>query len=148
MRMKFITAAVVASQVLLSNFCFMPMALAEAAMPMDHEMEEMEQVTEMVMTPMHPMSTMHCDGCVTITRPKHHSTPMTGGMPCNDGHCLSEHSPSTATVTQSTQKDILKIALRPAHFVIDVPETTDVALRPHDGPAIRLAQIRTVVLRE
>jgi hypothetical protein len=143
--MKMFPAVAVTTQVLLGNLCFMPMTLAETAMPMDHDMEE---VMEMVMTPMYPMSTVHCDGCVTITRPKHHSTPMTGGMPCNNGHCLSEHSPSTATVTQSSQKDILKIALRPAHFVIDVPETTDVALRPHDGPPIRTAQTRTVVLRE
>lgn len=145
MRMKMFPAVAVTTQVLLGNLCFMPMTLAETAMPMDHDMEE---VMEMVMTPMYPMSTVHCDGCVTITRPKHHSTPMTGGMPCNNGHCLSEHSPSTATVTQSSQKDILKIALRPAHFVIDVPETTDVALRPRDGPPIRIAQTRTVVLRE
>jgi hypothetical protein len=143
--MKMFPAVAVTTQVLLGNLCFMPMTLAETAMPMDHDMEE---VMEMVMTPMYPMSTVHCDGCVTITRPKHHSTPMTGGMPCNNGHCLSEHSPSTATVTQSSQKDILKIALRPAHFVIDVPETTDVALRPRDGPPIRIAQTRTVVLRE
>jgi hypothetical protein len=143
--MKMFPAVAVTTQVLLGNLCFMPMTLAETAMPMDHDMEE---VMEMVMTPMYPMSTVHCDGCVTITRPKHHSTPMTGGMPCNNGHCLSEHSPSTATVTQSSQKDILKIALRPAHFVIDVPETTDVALRPRDGPPIRIAHTRTVVLRE
>ncbi len=143
--MKMFPAVAVTTQVLLGNLCFMPMTLAETAMPMDHDMEE---VMEMVMTPMYPMSTVHCDGCVTITRPKHHSTPMTGGMPCNNGHCLSELSPSTATVTQSSQKDILKIALRPAHFVIDVPETTDVALRPRDGPPIRIAQTRTVVLRE
>lgn len=148
MRMKMFPAIAVTAQVLLSNFCFMPLAYAEAVMPTDHDMEEMEQVMEMVMTPMYPMSTVHCDGCVTIARPKHHSTPMTGGMPCNDGHCLSEHSPSTATVTQSSQKDILEIALRPAHFVIDLPEITDAALRPHGGPPIRLAQTRTVVLRE
>lgn len=148
MRMKFITAAVVASQVLLNNFCFMPMALAEAAMPMKHDMEEMEEAIEMVMTPVHPMSSLHCDGCLTITRPKHHESPMGGDMPCDDGHCLSEHSPSTATVTQSSQKEILKIALRPAHFVIDVSAAIDVALGPRDGPPLRLPQTRTVVLRE
>ncbi len=148
MRMKMFPAIAVTAQVFLSNFCFMPLAYAEAVMPMDHDTEEIEEVMEIVMTPMYPMSTVHCDGCVTITRPKHHSTPMTGGMPCNNGHCLSEHSPSTATVTQSSQKDILKIALRSAHFVIDVPEIINVALKPRDGSPIRIVQTRTVVLRE
>lgn len=124
------------------------MAYGEDAMPMDHDMQEMEQVTEMVMTPVNAMSPLHCDGCVTISRPKHHESPMGGRMPCNDGHCLSEHSPSTATVTQSSQKDILKIALRPAYFIIDVPEISDVALRPRDGPPIQIVQTRTVVMRE
>ena len=148
MKMKLIPTVAVTTQILLGNLCFMPMAFAGETMPMDHDMEEMEEVMEMVMTPLNPMSSLHCDGCVAVIRSKHHESPMGGGMPCNDGHCLSEHSPSTATVTQSSQKDIFKITLRPAHFVIDVPEIFNVTLKPRDGLPIYIIQTRTIVLRE
>lgn len=148
MNVKFATAAVVATQVLLSNFCFMPMVFAGETMPMDHEMEEMEQVMEMVMPPMYPMSTVHCDGCVTIMRPKHHSTPMAGGMPCNDGHCLSGHSPSTAVMTQPSQKDVLKIALRPVFFFL-VPQTEEkIETHARAGPDTHPLLAQMVVMRE
>lgn len=148
MQMKLSTAVVVATQVLLSNFCFMPMAFAGEEMPMDHDMEEMEQVVEMVMTPMHPMSTVHCDGCVTITRPKHHSPPMTGGMPCNDGHCLSGHSPSTAVVTQSPLKDVMKIALRPMFLFLEPQTEGRTEVQARAGPDARSVFAQMVVMRE
>lgn len=146
--MKMLLSAGLAVHAIIGNFCMMPMAYGADAVRMNHEMGEMEQVMEMVMTPVHPMSSLHCDGCVTITRPRHHESPMRGGMPCNDGHCLAEHSSSTTTATQSSQKNILEIALRPAHFIIDVPEIINVALKPRNGPSTRIAQTRTVVLRE
>ena len=147
--MKLIPAVVVATQVLLSNFCFMPMAYGENAMPMDHDMQEMEQVTEMVMTPVNAMSPLHCDGCVTVIRPKHHTSDMEGGrMPCNDGHCLSEHSPSIAIATQSSQKDVLNMPARPMHLFLELPETSDVKLRPPADPTPQVFITRTIVLRE
>lgn len=148
MRKRFIPVVIVTAQVLLGNLCMMPFASAMEAMPMDHDMEEMEQIVEMVMTPVHPMSSVHCDGCVTITRPKHHSSPMTGGMPCTDGHCLSGHSPSTAVVAQSSLKDVMKIALRPAFFFLE-PQTegrTEVQARAAPHLPRLLAQM--VVMRE
>lgn len=151
MRMKIIPAVVVATQILLSNFCFMPMAMAygEEVMPMDHDMQEMEQVTEMVMTPVNAMSPLHCDGCVTIIRPKHHASDMGGeGMPCNDGHCLSEHSPSTAIATYSSQKDLLKMAIRPIYYSIELPAPNNVNLKPRAGPKLQASITRTIVLRE
>ncbi len=146
--MKLSTAVVVATQVFLSNFCFMPMAYGEDAMPMDHDMPEMEQVTEMVMTPMHPMSTVHCDGCVTITRPKHDSLPMTGGMPCNDGHCLSEHTPSTAVITYSSQKDIVKISLRPMLLFLEPQTEGRTEVQARAGLDARPVLAQMVVMRE
>lgn len=148
MKRKLFPAAVVATQVLLSNFCFMPMAFAGEAMPMDHDMGEMEQVVEMVMTPMHPMSTVHCDGCVTITRPKHGSLPMTGGMPCNDGHCLSGHSPSTAVAVQSPLKDVMKIALRPMFFFLESQAEERIEMQARAGPDAPPVLAQMVVMRE
>ncbi len=149
MRMKLIPAVAVTTQVLLGNLCFMPMAYAEAAMPMDHDMQEMEQVTEMVMTPVNAMSPLHCEGCVTISRPKHHTSSMDGGkMPCNDEHCLSEHTPSTAVITQSSKKDVLKVALRPMPLFLELSEANDIVFRPPAGPELRPLLTQTIVLRE
>ena len=149
MRMKMIPAVAVAAQVLLGNLCFMPMAYGADAMPMDHDMQEIEQVMEMVMTPVNAMSPLHCEGCVTISRPKHHTSSMDAGrMPCNDGHCLSEHTPSTATITQSSQREIVKMAARPVSFIVEVPQATEVAFMPRAGPDARESLTQTIVLRE
>lgn len=127
----------------------MPMAYAGDVMPMDHDDAEMEQVMEMVMTPANAMSPAHCEGCVTITRPKHHADGMDGDrMPCNDGHCLTKHSPSTTAVTQSAQKDIFKAIVRPAFEQLEFPETDDVGFQPRAGPDVSRFAVRTVVLRE
>lgn len=136
------------ANIIIGNFCMMPMAFAGEAMPMDHDMEEMEQVVEMVMTPMHPMSSAHCEGCVTITRPKHHTPPMTGGMPCNDGHCLSGHSPSTAVITQSPLKDVMKIALRPMFFFLEPQAEGKIEVQARTGPDVRPLLAQMVVMRE
>ena len=147
--MKLIPAVAVTAQVLLGNLCFMPMAFAMEAMPMDHDMQEMEQVTEMVMTPANLMSPLHCEGCVTITRPRHHIPDMGGDrMPCNDGHCLSEHAPSTAVVTQSSQKDVMKVAVHPIPLFLELPEASDMVFRPRAGPENRPLITQTIVLRE
>lgn len=69
------------AQVLLGNVCMMPMAFA-ASMPAAPESH-----MEMVMTPIIPMSPLHCDQCVTVT-------PMGGdlfsGKTSCAGHCLSQ----------------------------------------------------------
>lgn len=151
MQLRSISLATLAAQLVLGNFCMMPMAMAQDDMGMgSHEdMGEMEQVMEMVMTPVNAMSPAHCEGCVTITRPKHHTAPMQGGrMPCTDGHCLTQHSPSTAVVTQSSQKDILRTIARPAFVAIEFPEIVNVGFRPRAGPHIQGHATRTVVLRE
>ncbi len=144
---RFLTSAILAN-IILGNFCFMPMASAMDAMPADHDMPEMEQVTEMVMTPANAMSPLHCEGCLTIERPRHHVPDMGGGMPCNDGHCLSEHTPSTAVVTQSAQKDMMKVALRPVPLFLELPEIDHASFMPRAGPDYRPVLTKTVVLRE
>jgi len=149
MRMKLIPAVAVAAQVLLGNLCFMPMAYGMEAMPMDHDIQEMEQVTEMVMTPVNAMSSLHCDGCVTITRPRHHVPDMgSDRMPCGDGHCLSEHTPSVATVTQSPLKDSVKTAILPASFFYAEPLNDIFHDGWHERPPIQVSLTRTIVLRE
>lgn len=149
MRMKLIPAVAVAAQILLGNICMMPLASAAEAMPMDHDMQEMELVTEMVMTPVNAMSSLHCDGCVTISRPRHHASDMGGDrMPCNDGHCLSEHTPSVATVTQSPLKEALKTTILPAAFSYTEPLKDIFDEGWPERPTVQVSFIQTIVLRE
>lgn len=147
-RKKLIALAIV-TQSLLSNFCMMPLASAMEAMPMDQDMQEMEQVTEMVMSPVNAMSSLHCEGCVTISRPRHHNSDMGGDrMPCNDGHCLSEHTPSVVSVTQSPLKDALKTAILPTSFVYSEPRKDVFDDGWNQRPPIQVTFVQTIVLRE
>jgi len=149
MRMKLVPAAIATAHILLGNLCFMPMASAMESMFTDPQME-MDVMQEMVMTPASAMSPLHCDkGCVTITRPSHVASGMgTNGMPCNDGHCLSEQTPSLATATQSPLKESQGFAILPATFSYKDSSKSDVHRQRSERPPIRIALTRTVVLRE
>lgn len=147
LRNRSITLALVAHAIL-GNVCFMPMAFAHEVMPMDHDMQEMEEITEMVMTPANAISPIDCGGgCVTVIRPKFHTGMEGGRMPCNDGHCLSGHQPSTA-VTQNSQNDVVKIPVRLMPFLVIAPEANDVLLKSREDPDIRPLITQTIVLRE
>ncbi len=141
------TALAVAAYMLLGSFCVAPAALAAESIVGDRNGEEMEQVTEMVMTPAKPMSPLHCTGCVTITRPHHHSN-AGNTLPCNAGHCLSEHTPSIAASTQSPLKNPTKAALLPASSVYS-EELNDRIHRTQNGSVpVQVSFVQTVVLRE
>ena len=150
MRTKLIPAVAVAVQVLLGNLCFMPMAYGMETMPMDHDMQEMEQVTEIAMTPANLMSPRDCDdGCMTITRPRHHALAMGNDrMPCNDGHCLSEHTPSATTVTQSPLKESVMAAILPSSASYAEPLNVFRGDRRDDRRPVQVAFTQTIVLRE
>lgn len=134
----------IVAQMLTGNLCFMDVAMAAS---MDRG-EEMETVQEMVMTPAHPMSPLHCDSCVTITRPRHHDSDAGGRLPCNDGHCLSEHASDAATVSQSPLQDSVRAAAIPAFFTYAERLIDKFHTGNNDLVAVDTSSIRTVVLRE
>lgn len=147
--MRLVPAAAIAAQILLGNLCYMPLAFADEAIPMDHDMQEMEQIMEMAMTPVSAMSPLHCkEGCVMVLRPAHHFPVMESGrMPCNDGHCLSEHIPALATVTQLSQKDIVVTAI-PVSVSYDEPLNDVARFGWSDHSRKQISSIQTIVLRE
>lgn len=85
-----------------SAMCMMPMVFAED-MPMDHKEHSTMQMT---MTPAVPMSSLHCEGCVNVSEPKHSPIQQTG---CN-GHCISQAS-AVQTALQISKSEIPASAL-------------------------------------
>ncbi len=110
--------------------------------------EDMEQVTEMVMTPANAMSPLHCDGCMTYTRPRHHAPDMDGDLPCNDGHCLSEGTSILATVTKSFQLESLKAVFFSTGIAYQELLNDTVRTEWNDNVLAQASHARTVVLRE
>ena len=77
----------------------MPLAIA-ASVPDEEHME-------MVMTPVIPMSLLHCDQCVTVTRSM--GNLFSGKTSCA-GHCLSQGDPTiVGTIFSGTSPDITPV---------------------------------------
>ncbi len=148
MRIKKIPAIFVAAQIVLSNICLMPIASAEDHIPT--EPVGMEAMQEMVMTPANAMSPLHCDnGCVTIMRPGHHVDTGSMRVPCNDGHCLTEHAELVAVVTQSSQRETAIIAMLPVSAVfIESTKKDDLLRSGRDTSFIQESLTKTIVLRQ
>jgi hypothetical protein len=87
MKLKLAMVGTFALNIVLGNICLMPMAAAQS-MPDDHQMEE-------AMTPMEPMSPMHCEGCIEV-RESQKAEP----MPCG-GSCLSQASDTTGALVST-----------------------------------------------
>lgn len=98
MSVKFIASIGFAAHAFLGNFCTMPMAYAQD-MSMPNEAHR-EASMEMTMTPMVPMSPVHCEHCVKVQHPD--PMPMEGGMPCGNGHCLTHARSSTSAAAPSS----------------------------------------------
>jgi hypothetical protein len=150
MSFKVLLSAGFVFHTIIGNFCMMmPMAYAMESIATENAVEEMEQVTEMVMTPVTPMTSLDCDGCVTIMRPRFHMPTMGGGsMPCNDGHCLSWHTPSIATITHSPQNDPVQAAILPVSFSYAHTMSTSIYDEWNTSPRIQISFVRSIVLRE
>ncbi len=88
--MKIVLSAAFVANTLVGHFCIMPIAYAEA-MPVQHD-----EVIEMNMTPLEPISPAHCEHCVHIGQ--ENRSPMTGDCA---GHCLSQASSSVAAVSNT-----------------------------------------------
>lgn len=147
---RFIALAIVI-QSLLSNFCLMPLVSAMEAMPMDHdEMQEMEQVTELVMTPANAISPLDCDnGCITVMRPRHHVDMGSMRVPCNDGHCLTEHTETAAIMTQSPQRETTTVATLPVSAVfIESTQKNELLQSGADTSFMQNSLTKTIVLRQ
>jgi hypothetical protein len=133
---------------LAGSICMMPMASAIDWMPMDHDGQEMMQVTEIAMTPANLMSPVDCDGCVTITRPRSSiEAAANSPVPCNDGHCMSQHLP-TAAISPSPLKDATKTAILVAISFYLVPLEDVIGLAWHERPPMQELGSRTIVMRK
>ena len=143
---RLIAVAVIANAVL-GSFCMMPMVSAEDDLPVETAIEAMH---EMVMTPANAMSPLHCDnGCITIMRPGHHVDTGSMRVPCNDGHCLTEHTEPVAVVTQSSQRETAIIAMLPVSTVFIASVQKDKLLRSgRDTSFIQESLTKTIVLRQ
>ncbi|MBI5794607.1 hypothetical protein HZA87_06050 [Candidatus Uhrbacteria bacterium] len=85
MFLRVLTATAFSSHVILGSLCMMPMAFAQG-MPVSHG-EHME----MAMSPVQPMSPVHCEQCLRV--PDSPQMPMSGTCA---GHCLATVSDSRA----------------------------------------------------
>jgi len=143
--MKTVSAALISAQVLLSNFCFIDIGFANSV-PTPTE-PEMETIQEMVMTPVDAKSPLHCDeGCITIMRPLHHVDMEGMRVPCGDGHCLMEHTPTVAAVTQSPLKD--SVVVPSAIISYEVPPNTISYDGWNERHPVQITLTNTIVLRE
>jgi hypothetical protein len=148
MRIKVVSSFAVATQIILSNICLMPIASAEDHLPV--EPMEMEAMQEMAMTPANAMSPLHCDdGCVTIMRPRHHVDTGSMRVPCNDGHCLTEHTEPVAIMTQSSQRKTVTVAMLPVSAtLIESTQKDDLSRRGADPSFIQKSLTKTIVMRQ
>lgn len=100
--MKLMLTAAFLAQNVIGSFCFMSMA--HAATEPAHEMEDKMEHMEMIMSPVVPMSSMHCENCVKVEDLHYEEPPAMQGIPCDTEHCLS-HAPSPiSTVVAGTSQ--------------------------------------------
>lgn len=121
------------ANVLLGNFCMMPMAMA-AAMPMQNE-DEMD-----VMTPVEPMTSAHCEHCAHLQ--KEQPAPMNGGCA---GHCLSKAHEAGSIMVENAGQSLLGAALPPSVAYV-IPEESMQSFVEANAPPPSGNPARTIVL--
>ena len=92
MKMKIVLAGVFLANTFFGHLCMMPMAYA-ASMPVPNN-----EMMEMNMTPVQPMSPTHCEHCSRVA--KEQPSPMSTGCA---GHCLSKGNETVSAVTSSAR---------------------------------------------
>jgi len=141
--MKLMLTAAFLAQNVIGSFCFMSMAHA-AAEPA-HEMKDKMEHMEMIMSPVVPMSPMHCENCVKVEDLHYEEPPAMQGMPCDTGHCLS-HAPSpVSTIVAGTYQT--HHATVPMSFVFQNPPVLlkgnpSLALAPPKSDLTRMVVLR------
>lgn len=94
---------------LLVNFGAIEIAMAATVA---EPVQQFELVQELAMSPLIPMSSLHCDGCINVYKPIAHPDTDIAKATC-DGVCLVSHSPSLVGMTQAPQKDPVPVAALP-----------------------------------
>ncbi len=137
MRMKMLVSIGFVVHALLGNVCMMPMAYA-ASMPL-----QPEEVMEMAMTPMFPMSPApnHCKQCAHVQQRS--NAPMSRSCA---GHCLSRAHDSDAAVLSGSS--FHQAFVVPAPAFPGIIEPADIIERSIKSlsPPVNIALTRSVVL--
>lgn len=136
MSIKMLTAAGFAIHAFLSNFCMMPMAFAQGMeVPREEHMA-------MTMTPMLPMSSAHCEHCVTMQSSGGDQSRRQSGCA---GHCFSRTHNTIAGAAPFNDPHI--VAAAPISITIALaPQPMSVVSPPARAPPTA-THTDTIVLR-
>ena len=137
MSMKIAIIGAFVMNTLFGHICMMPMAYA-ASISMPHD-----EVMEMTMTPIEPMSPAHCEHCARVA--KEQPSPMSAGCA---GHCLSQKPESLAFTSTTSQTMQVIAVLPPANPLSLVRDNTDHKYIASTASPVLVSMTRTIVLLE